>query len=98
MMKDLFKRFRKESADKQPPGRAADQPSLISRGQPALKGYLKPPPKPEVVEEEDGAKTVLDILDNPDLELEQHGFDPYNSGSFDRNQSWKSTKKSTRTR
>ena len=96
MRKDLVKRFRKESAKKQSPGRAADQPSLISRGQPALKGYLKPPPKPEVVEEEDGAKTVLDILDNPDLELEQHGFDPYNSGSLDRKKRWQPVKKSTR--
>ena len=58
MMKDLFKRFRKESANKQPPGRAADQPSLISRSQPALKRYQKPPPKPEVVEEEGKDFTV----------------------------------------
>ncbi|MCZ6560808.1 MAG: hypothetical protein O6931_07965 [Gammaproteobacteria bacterium] len=95
-MKSLFKRFRKDSAAKQSPGNGADQPSMISRGQSALKGYLKPPPKPEVVEDEDHAKTVLDILDNPDLELEPHGFDPYNSGSFDRSQHWAPTKKNTR--
>ncbi len=99
MMKSLFKRFRKESASSVGQSMHAggvNQPSLISRGQSALKGYLKPPPKPEVVEEEDHVKTVLDILDNPDLELEPHGFDPYNSGSFDRNKSWKPVKKSTR--
>ena len=98
-MKSLFKRFRKESAssaDQSMHAGGVDQPSRISRGQSALKGYLKPPPKPEVVEEEDHVKTVLDILDNPDLELEPHGFDPYNSGSFDRNKSWKHVKKNTR--
>ncbi|MCH9026633.1 MAG: hypothetical protein IIA05_05895 [Proteobacteria bacterium] len=98
-MKSLFKRFRKDSASSaaQPaqfPG--VNQPSLISRGQSALKGYLKAPPKPEVVEEEDHVRTVLDILDNPDLELEPHGFDPYNSGSFDSNKRWEPVKKSTR--
>ncbi len=96
MMKDLFKRFRKESAGKQPPEHGANQPAMISRGQSALKGYLKPPPKPEVVEEENHAKTVLDLLDNPDLELEPHGFDPYNSGSFDSNKKWQPVKKNTR--
>ena len=99
MMKSLFKRFRNGSASTadqpaQSPG--VNQPSLISRGQSALQGYLRPPPKPEVVENEDHARTVLDILDNPDLELEPHGFDPYNSGSFDRNKRWEPVKKSTR--
>ena len=98
-MKGLFKRFNKGSASSAGnPTHAlgVEQPSLISRGQSALKGYLKPPPKPEVVQEADEAKTVLDILDNPDLELTPNGFDPYNSGSFDANQSWKLTKKNTR--
>ncbi len=88
MMKNLLNRFRQESA--------GNQPSLISRGQSALKGYLRPPPKPDVVEEEDCAKTVLDILDNPDLELEPDGFDPYNSGGFDRNKRWNRVKKTVR--
>ncbi len=88
MMKNLLNRFRQESA--------GNQPSLISRGQSALKGYLKPPPRADVVEEEDCAKTVLDILDNPDLELEPDGFDPYNSGGFDRNKRWNRVKKTIR--
>jgi len=96
MMKSLFKRFRKESTTEQARQPRANQPAMISRGQSALKGYIKPPAKKEVVEEEDHAKTVLDILDNPDLELEPNGFDPYNSGSFDSKKKWQSVKKSTR--
>ncbi len=98
-MKSLFDRFRKgsdSSKDSSVRAGGANQPSLISRGQPALKGYMKPRPQPEIADDEENTKSVLDILDNPDLELEPQGFNPYNSGSFDREKDWRPVKKTTR--
>jgi hypothetical protein len=47
---------------------------------------IEQPPKPPTTE-----RDVLDVLDNPRLSLDKppdDGFDPYNTGAFNRSASW----------
>lgn len=95
-MKNLFERFRGKSdpeadTESSPHARTPEQ----GRHQPALKGYMNSPKQAKKAQEpeEDHTKTVLDILDNPDIELQPDGFDPYNSGGFDRSNEWSRVKK-----
>jgi hypothetical protein len=52
------------------------------------RAVAKPPPEPKPVKTE---REVLDVLDNPHLTLDKppdDGFDPYNTGAFNRSASW----------
>lgn len=97
-MKKLFQKLRGKTDSEQDSdtesSRLARKP-VEGRHQPALKGYMNSPKQARKIAEpeEDHTKTVLDILDNPDLELQPDGFDPYNSGSFDRSNEWSRVKK-----
>lgn len=68
-----------------------------------LRPRTPPPPKPPIVTHRPAEKTAapprrpkpertpLDVLDNPRLSLDKpgdDGFDPYNTGAFNRSASW----------
>ena len=94
-MKSIFDRIRGKSepeldSESSEHARKPEQ----GRHEPALKGYMNSPKQAKKeAEPEDHTKTVLDILDNPDIELQPDGFDPYNSGGFDRSKDWSRVKK-----
>jgi hypothetical protein len=63
------------------PKPAAPQPQPPAK----LAGEAKPPKKPKK------DRAPMDVLDNPRLTLDRptdDGFDPYNTGAFNRSQSW----------
>jgi hypothetical protein len=65
------------------PGRAAE-PAPHAKTSPS-KGSTAAPSKPKK------SRTPMDVLDNPRLTLDRpkdDGFDPYNTGAFNRSASW----------
>ena len=66
----------------------------VQSAPPAAKAPFAPQPRP--IEQPPAAKPVterevLDVLDNPHLTLDKppdDGFDPYNTGAFNRSASW----------
>ena len=61
---------------------ARQQPTQKSGAKPANKPAASRPPK---------ERTASEILDNPELSLngpQDEGFDPYNTGAFNRSSSW----------
>jgi len=55
---------------------------------PAVRPFIKtPPPRPTSTV----SRTTTDLLNNPSLRLDttdEEGFDPYNTGTFNRSGSW----------
>lgn len=64
------------------PRRAPPRPANAAKGTSRPKAPQKPGPKKP--------RRPVDVLDNPRLSLERpdEGFDPYNTGAFNRGQSW----------
>ena len=73
-------------ASREPPAVATGR--AMPRQASATKGTKRPsaPPKPAAKK----PRRPVDVLDNPRLSLERpdEGFDPYNTGAFNRGQSW----------
>jgi hypothetical protein len=75
----------------EPPAGAngARRPPPRSKGAGTGKGATRPGAQPQKAA---GKKKrgAMDLLDNPRLSLERpdEGFDPYNTGAFNRSQSW----------
>ena len=62
---------------------------------PPVKRTRPPPPAPSS-EDEDEKAAELKLLDDTDLEVENSkstGFDPYNTGAFNRSDSWEKISK-----
>ena len=79
----LFAFFKKRSSDVEPGldalpvGQKAAQQSIAPKPVVRPKPVIKPPEDP------------LGFLDNPELEIEVDGFDPYNSGAFEKDSGWR---------
>jgi hypothetical protein len=78
----------------------SDPPPIVRAEQPRQPTQRPPPPAqttaPESADKKKGERAPVDILNNPDLKLEQSqetGFDPYNTGAFDRSSSWEKISK-----
>jgi hypothetical protein len=81
----------------------SDPPPKIRTEQPRKprQPAKRPPPSaetkaPENPDKNKGQRSPADILNNPDLKVEQPqeaGFDPYNTGAFDRSSSWEKISK-----
>jgi hypothetical protein len=79
----LFAFFKKRSSDNE------SEPGVVPVEQYAAPKPVSPKPvvrpKPVIKPVED----PLGFLDNPELEIEEDGFDPYNSGAFEKDAGWR---------
>jgi hypothetical protein len=74
------------------PGRDKPKPSALPK-LPVQPAAARPgePSRPPRVERRQKPRGPLDVLDNPKLSLDKpadDGFDPYNTGAFNRSASW----------
>jgi hypothetical protein len=94
---DLRFGARRSSSVSQPP--AQQRPPAMPRGEaPAQRGETPArgsastqPAKPAAAKKPKKDRAPIDVLDNPHLTLDRppaDGFDPYNTGAFNRSASW----------
>jgi hypothetical protein len=95
---DLRLGMRRSSSTSQP--QAQQRPPAMSRGEaPAQRtetpargsASAQPAAKPATAKKPKKDRAPIDVLDNPQLTLDRptgDGFDPYNTGAFNRSASW----------
>ena len=86
-------RHRSPTSPPVPPAQptAIEQPKAARPGaQPQTRRQAQPPRKPKA-KDKNKERAPMDVLDNPRLTLDRpknDGFDPYNTGAFNRSTSW----------
>lgn len=76
----------RRDAPPQPPPRLPTPPATTAQTRSGATATNAPPAKPKRAE-----RSPMDVLDNPRLSLDKpadDGFDPYNTGAFNRSASW----------
>ena len=79
----LFAFFKKRPSDDESESGVVPVEQIASPETPSPKPVVRP--KPVIKPPED----PLGFLDNPELEIEADGFDPYNSGAFEKDAGWR---------